>query len=156
MRRTDREVTDLNEIEKIVQSCEVCHMAMVDQGKPYCVTLNFGYEREADQFILYVHCATQGRKLEVLTQNPNVFITMDCNHQLVPASAACGYGWNYESIMAEGQVEIMESLLAKKEGLASLMRHYEPQTSFTFPDTAVDRVAVLKIRLQNITAKRRK
>ncbi|MDP4094583.1 MAG: pyridoxamine 5'-phosphate oxidase family protein, partial [Bacillota bacterium] len=37
MRRKDREVSDINEIENIIEKCKVCHLAMVDKGLPYVV-----------------------------------------------------------------------------------------------------------------------
>ena len=156
MRRTDREVTDYNEMEEIIRSCQVCHMAMVDQGNPYSVTVNFGYERKEQQFILFVHCAAQGRKIDILKQNPKVFITMDHNHELVKGNEACSYGWKYESIMAEGKVEFLASEAEKRSGLDAIMRQYETHTVFTYPDRAVERVTVLRIALQQITAKRRR
>ena len=47
MRRKDREVTDLQEIEEIIKGCKVCHLAMADAGQPYIVPLNFGYQLES-------------------------------------------------------------------------------------------------------------
>lgn len=53
MRRKDREVKDLDGIFDIVERCSVVHLGMVDNGKPYVVALNFGYEREGDALVLY-------------------------------------------------------------------------------------------------------
>ncbi|MBD9243128.1 MAG: pyridoxamine 5'-phosphate oxidase family protein, partial [Clostridiales bacterium] len=43
MRRSDREITDLGEILSIINDCKVIHLAMVDDGEPYLLPLNFGY-----------------------------------------------------------------------------------------------------------------
>jgi len=40
MRRKDREVTDINEIEEILNQCKTCHVAMVDSGAPCVVPLS--------------------------------------------------------------------------------------------------------------------
>ena len=42
MRRSDREITDLGEILSIINDCKVIHLAMVDDGEPYLLPLNFG------------------------------------------------------------------------------------------------------------------
>ena len=43
MRRKEREVTEINEIEKILLQCKTCHVAMVDDGMPYVVPLSYFY-----------------------------------------------------------------------------------------------------------------
>ena len=53
MRRTDREVKDLDSVFDIIERCHVVHLGMVENGKPYVVALNFGYERSGDNLILY-------------------------------------------------------------------------------------------------------
>ncbi|MDF2587373.1 MAG: pyridoxamine 5-phosphate oxidase family protein, partial [Anaerocolumna sp.] len=42
MRRTDREITDLNQIVDIMKRCDVCRLAFFDKEYPYIVPLNFG------------------------------------------------------------------------------------------------------------------
>ena len=42
MRRKDREVTDLSEIIEILKNCDVCRLALNDDGFPYILPLNFG------------------------------------------------------------------------------------------------------------------
>lgn len=65
MRRTDREVRDINGVFDIVDRCSVVHLGMVDNGKPYVVALNFGYDREGDTLIMYLHCAMEGKKIKI-------------------------------------------------------------------------------------------
>ena len=43
MRRKEKEITDKNQIEKILEESPVCRLAMVDGDKPYMVPMNFGY-----------------------------------------------------------------------------------------------------------------
>ena len=43
MRRKDREVLDFDEIIGILDKCKVMHLAMIREGKPYSVPVNFGY-----------------------------------------------------------------------------------------------------------------
>ena len=50
MRRKDREVTDLSQLEEIIQQCDCIHLGLLDGDYPYVVPMNFGYERTGDQF----------------------------------------------------------------------------------------------------------
>ena len=53
MRRSDREITDLGEILSIINDCKVIHLAMVDDGEPYLLPLNFGYACEGGAFSFF-------------------------------------------------------------------------------------------------------
>ena len=78
MRRNDREITDLNEILSIINSCKVIHLAMIDAGEPYLLPLNFGYACENGAFSFFCHSAREGRKLDILRKNSTVAFEMDC------------------------------------------------------------------------------
>ena len=43
MRRTDRQVTDTNEILAIMDECDSCAVALMDGEYPYVIEMNFGY-----------------------------------------------------------------------------------------------------------------
>ena len=82
MRRSDREITDLGEILSIINDCKVIHLAMVDDGEPYLLPLNFGYACEGGAFSFFCHSAREGRKLDILRKNPTVAFEMDCRGAL--------------------------------------------------------------------------
>ena len=109
MRRKDREVTDLNQIFDIVSRCSVAHVGMTDHGKPYVVALNFGYERKGDSLILYFHSAYEGRKMEILKENPSVYVQMNCVDEFISGSHKnpCAFCWRYDSVMGAGVVEFL-------------------------------------------------
>ena len=68
MRRKDREIRDIKELELIIGRAEVCHIALSDGDSPYLVSLNFGYENSPNGK-LYFHCAKMGRKIDIITTN---------------------------------------------------------------------------------------
>lgn len=104
--RKDREVTDLNQIFEIVRNCSVAQVGMVENGKPYVVALNFGYERQGDTLVLYFHSAYEGHKMDILKENPNVYFQMDCVNEFITGTKEnlCAYCWRYDSVMGSGQV----------------------------------------------------
>ena len=57
MRRSDRMITDREEIVDVLDSCKVFRMAVHDEEGVYIVPLNFGYTYEEDVLKLYFHSA---------------------------------------------------------------------------------------------------
>jgi len=42
MRRKDREVTEMEEIQQIFDECKVCRIGIMDENGPYIVPVNYG------------------------------------------------------------------------------------------------------------------
>ena len=59
MRQAEREIKNMVEIGDILQKCDTCRLALSDDGQPYVVPLNFGYQLTDGQLTLYFHCALQ-------------------------------------------------------------------------------------------------
>ena len=154
MRRADREVTDFDGIIAIIKACDVMRLAMIDEaGEPYLVPLNFGWEIEDGQLRLYFHSAKEGRKLDILRQNPKVCFEMDTDHRLTPAEKPCGYSFGFKSVIGWGEVELLQTHEAKARGLRAIMRHVgQPDAAFSSHDT--QRVAVGVLRVKSLTAKK--
>ena len=74
MRRSDRMITDREEIVDVLDSCKVFRMAVHDEEGMYIVPLNFGYTYEEDVLKLYFHSAGEGRKVDALAADPKVAI----------------------------------------------------------------------------------
>lgn len=76
MRRSDREVTDFNEIVDIIDQCDTLHLGMNADGYPYVVPVSFGYEARDGRVTLYFHGAGRGLKHELLARDPRVCAEM--------------------------------------------------------------------------------
>jgi nitroimidazol reductase NimA-like FMN-containing flavoprotein (pyridoxamine 5'-phosphate oxidase superfamily) len=77
MRRKDREISGLGEMESIIQRADICRLAFCDRGIPYVVPLCFGYRRGA----IYFHSAREGRKLDMMRNNRLVCFEMDIDQE---------------------------------------------------------------------------
>lgn len=153
MRRIEREVTELDEILSIVKACDVLRLAMIDMsGQPYLVPLNFGWEFDDQTMILYFHCAKEGRKLEILRQNPRVCFEMDTDHKLTLTENPCRSSFSYRSVIGWGVVELLEGHEAKANGLKAIMRHAGNE-NVTFSVENTRSVEVGSIRVEQLTAK---
>ncbi len=147
-------MTDLGEIRKILDSCMVLHLGLVDEGMPYIVPMNYGYEMEEDQLVLYVHGARKGYKMDVIRKNPICCFEMECNVQPFEGRLPCQYGTVYESVMGRGKVEILEDPEEKIHAMTVLMKT-QTGKDFEFNEKLVSIVSVMRIPVSEFTAKRR-
>lgn len=153
MRRKDREITDLQQKLKIIAACDVCRVAMFDEAYPYIVPMNFGEEYLDGKLNLYFHAAREGKKLDLIRKNSMVCFEMDTAHQLIPGKEAQHCTMKYQSVMGRGNISILEGD-EKTEGLICLMKHYFPdRAEFSFDPRVVEITAVLKLSVEDFTAK---
>ena len=110
MTKRERQITDESRIREILDKSRVVHLAMCVNNEPYVVPMNYGYTLEEGKLTLYLHCATRGKKLEMLQANPKVFFEMDCDRMPFEGDKACQYGLVYSSIMGRGIARIIEDV----------------------------------------------
>ena len=114
MRRIDRAVTDDQQITSIIEQAKVVHIGMIDNDRPYVVPMQYGFVFCDGKLTLYVHCAKEGRKLDILKKNPCVFIELETNVAIVSGGdVPCKYGSEYASVMGEGTAVIVEDVAEK-------------------------------------------
>lgn len=154
MTRREREVTDIDEIIKILDKAKVLHLGLVDGDEAYVVPMNYGYTMIDGKLTLYLHGAKRGRKLDLMRANPKVFFEMDCDIEPFEGDIACRYGITYSSIMGRGIAEIVEDVEEKKKALSVLMKT-QTKKDFVFEDKMVAFVSVIRIDVSEFTAKYR-
>lgn len=154
MRRQDREIKDIKNICDIIDQCKVFRVATSVDDIPYIIPLNFGYTYNKEIFEFYFHCANEGKKLEMFKKNNRICFEMDLNHKLTVSETACGYGYNYTSIIGTGYVELVADLDDKIKILSHLMKH-QTAKDFTFTKEQASAVTVCKINVLEISAKER-
>ena len=158
MRRKDREVTDARAKEAILDRCLSAHLAMCVGGQPYGVTLNFGWEREdAGAYVLWFHCAAEGRKVDILKANPSVWFFAEREGAFREGQNAAGQAYmtmEYESVAGEGRVTFVDGLDEKRHGLGVLCARFTDTPMSAMPDAVVAHTCVFKVVVPNLSAKR--
>ncbi|KUG23002.1 pyridoxamine 5'-phosphate oxidase-related [hydrocarbon metagenome] len=149
MRKKEREIKDRQAIDDIIRRCQVCHLAMCDDGQPYVVPLNFGY----DDSFLYFHAALEGRKIDIIKRNNRVGFEFDILHDIVKAEKACDWGARYESVIGSGAAEIVDDLETKNTALECIMRQYGSEAK-DFPDDIMKKTLIIRVRILEISGKR--
>ena len=155
MRRKDREITDINAIEEILLQCKTCHVAMVDDGLPYVVPLSYGYRFIGDSILeLYLHSASEGRKLDILKQNNKVCFEMSFEGEPIQSEMPCNSGYYFSSIIGFGEVVFIENTDEKCEALSILFRH-QTNREVEFTDEEAQSVCVFKIVSDSFNGKKK-
>lgn len=148
MRRSDRQITNPAEIESFIRDSSLCHLAMIDNGKPYVVPMNFGYANGA----LYFHSAPEGRKINVLRENPQVCFSIVDKYDLVTGEKACSWNTRYSSVIGTGKATIITDREEKEKGLKSLMAQYSEE-EYGFSEERLDGVVVIRVEVISLTGK---
>jgi len=145
MRRKDREVTDIKAIEEILLQCKTCHVAMVDDGLPYVVPMSYGYKFVCDGVLeLYLHSASEGRKLDILRRNNNVCFEVSCEGEPVNAETPCNSGYYFSSIIGFGEAVFIKDTDEKCEALSIMFKH-QADRDVKFTGDQAERLCVFKI-----------
>ena len=156
MRRKEREITDPAEVKEILEKAEVLRIALNNGVYPYVFPVNFGYQMQGEQMMLFFHGAQDGTKHEIIQRDPHVAFEMDCETALIPPKGmeACTASYAYASVIGQGIIQKAEE--AEKEPLlGKLLHHYGIQTMPMNPNHLA-RTTVYKILVEHYTAKLRK
>ena len=154
MTKRERQITDEAQIREILDKSKVVHLAMCVNDEPYVVPMNYGYALEEGSLTLYLHCATRGKKLDMIQANPKVFFELDCDRMPFEGNKPCQYGLVYSSVMGRGIARIIEDVEEKKQAMSILMKT-QTGKDFSFDDKLVSIVTVIRIDAAEYTAKHR-
>ena len=149
MRRKDKAIVELAEIEEIVRKSLVCRLGLAEENRPYVVPLIFGFKDRT----LYFHSAPEGKKIEILRKNSKVCFEFDLDHEVLVDEKACKWGIKYRSVIGFGKASFVEDLEEKRKGLDVIMQHYSGR-SFQYPEPAVENTVVIKVEIESMTGKK--
>jgi nitroimidazol reductase NimA-like FMN-containing flavoprotein (pyridoxamine 5'-phosphate oxidase superfamily) len=149
MRRKEKEITSLEEIEEIVKKSKVCRIGLVDGDEPYILPVCFGYEGNS----LYFHSAPEGRKIDLIRRNNRACFEIDTDVEIISGEKPCDWTARYRSVIGTGRAFILEKNEEKRHGLSVIMRQYSPNIS-ELRFEKLGSVAVVKIEVDRITGKK--
>lgn len=149
MRRSLKEITDPLIIDQLLKKASVCHLAMSDDGQPYVVPMNYGYDDKS----FYLHCATEGRKLAVLSRNNRVCVEVVVEYAIESAESACDWTTHFTSVIGFGTAFILEDPIEKEAALNKLMQAFTGTPKHDFSEQALRRVCVIRVDVSDIRAK---
>ncbi len=154
MRRKDRQIDDISEIESVISQSDVCRVAFADNSIPYIVTMNFGYSG-GELPCLYFHGASEGRKFEMMRKNSYVCFEMDTDHELYGGENGCDWGMRFRGVVGYGYISLVTDPEEKKKGLDIIMYHYTGRDGFSYDEKNMKKTRVLKLEIREMTGKKR-
>ena len=119
MRRSDKEISERDEIKAILKEANHVTIAMSIDNEPYLATLSHGYDSTRN--CVYFHCAQEGKKVEILKLNPLVWgqALIDNGYQ----QGSCDH--LYRTAQFRGKVTFVEDQAEKIHALEVLIRHLD-------------------------------
>lgn len=152
--RRELQITDINEIKDILDKSNILHLGLVDGDEPYVIPMNYGYTLEGEKLTLYLHGATEGKKLDLMRANPKIFFSIESDVTPFEGRVACQYGTSYYSVMGKGTATILENPEEKMKGLSVFMKS-QTGLDFEFNERMVSAVSVIRLDITDYTAKHR-
>ena len=151
MRRSEKEIISLKEMEEVIQKAVVCHLGLIDADEPYIVPMSFGYKDKT----LYLHSAAEGRKIDIIKKNDKVCFELEADIEIVKAEIPCKWSTKYRSVIGTGRAKIIEENKAKASGLNIITGHYT-QGKYDFPEANLDKVVIIRIDIEKLSGKKSK
>jgi len=149
MRRTRQEIKDRRVLEEILEGAILCRLAMMDGKRPYILPFNYGYREGC----IYIHSATEGKKIDLLTQNPEVCFEVEDAMEITKGEKACDWSTRYRSVVGYGRVEILSDEAGKQHGLEVIMAQHGAPELIEFKPNNIRRMVILKLHISSMTGK---
>jgi len=148
MRRKDREITNRKSMESILEAAPVCRIGMALGGEPYVVPVCFAYRNGS----IYFHSATEGRKIEILKENPRCCVEVDASEGAIRDENPCKWEMRYRSVICTGTAHFVENPDEKQEALNLILHHYKGDPR-PFTEQEMRPVSVIRIDVDEMTGK---
>ena len=158
MRAKSSQITDSGEIRELLENCGICRLGFSERGTPYVIPINYGYTYENDIISTYYHSSREGRKLDILMDNPLVCFEADRVIRLDPDKNPDRNAVVWESIIGTGIMREVTDFNEKRLMLGNMMKvfiRYNPYYRPTpLTDSRVINILMLKLVLDEYKAKR--
>lgn len=110
-RHTDREVHELLDIEKLLDSQYVAHIGFIDPDVNLPFVIPMGFARDGNRIL--IHGSTGSRMMMAISTGVDLCVTVTQLNAIVVARSAFASSMNYESVMIFGKARVL--IEAEKE-----------------------------------------
>jgi uncharacterized protein len=148
MRKKEKEITDPELLEAIMQRALVCHVGLCADNNPYVVPLSFGYRDGR----LFFHTGRQGLKMDLLRRNPRICFEMTVDVEVLPGETPCKWNMKYYSIIGFGTARFEEAPLAKRQALDLIMAHYGGEPA-DYPAELLEKIIIIEVAIEELTGR---
>ncbi len=149
LRRKEREIVDRAEIDAVIHSDRVMHLALADGHTPFLVPVFYAYDGEA----LYFHSANAGTKIDILKRNNKVCFSISMDHGVLESGEACDFEARHRTVIGFGRAFFVEDEAAKIKALDLIVARFS-EKRFAYQKGNLNRVAVVRIEIVSLTGKK--
>jgi nitroimidazol reductase NimA-like FMN-containing flavoprotein (pyridoxamine 5'-phosphate oxidase superfamily) len=149
MRRKEREIPDRAEIDEIVYSEKVMHLALSDNNLPFLIPVFYAYDGAA----LYFHSAKAGTKIEILKRNNNVCFEIYTGFQIIEDDKACDFEAQHRTVIGFGKAFFVESEEEKIQALDKIVGRFTDK-KFEYPKGNLQATTIIRIDIELIKGKK--
>ena len=127
---------------------------MCRENKPYLVSLSYGYDEENNR--LYFHCAPEGKKLDYLMENNEIWgqVLLDFGYA---REDYCDH--LYASVHFLGKVTFVDDPDEKRRAIECMIRHLDSNPEDLISRLSIqdlDKVLIGRIDIEHMTGKKSK
>jgi len=148
MRRKERAITDRAEIDRILASEKVMHLALCADNVPFLVPVFYAY----DGNVLYFHSAPAGSKIDILKQNDRVCFEVSVDHGVIEDERACDFEARHRTVIGTGRAVFVEDEAEKIAALDRIVALFT-ETRFSYPAPKLAHTTVIRIDIDQIKGK---
>ncbi|MBK5202050.1 MAG: pyridoxamine 5'-phosphate oxidase family protein [Spirochaetaceae bacterium] len=150
MRKIKRKLSEVEAYELISKAKEITiSMYDIEKAEPYAVIVNPIYFDKN----IYIHCAKEGQKIDILKKNNNVCITSIIKSDIIENK----YTTAYESVVISSHATFIENKEEKVAILNKLCEIFTPSNNSEMNQkiiiSAVDNTTIIKFPIESISAK---
>jgi hypothetical protein len=149
MRKSNREITKREEIDKIIKKSDVCRIAFAKNNIPYLVPVSFGYDGKS----LFIHTAKKGKKIDFIEENNVVCFEFDSDVETITDDKiACNWTTSYRSVIGNGKIIELLEFEEQEIAINQIMLHYSGK-KWEFEKKMLNGAKLWKIEIKEITGK---
>ena len=150
MRRKDKEITDRQSMENVLKEAEIVRVAMIDDGEPYLVAMNYAYADGS----LYMHSAREGRKIDALKKNNKIAFQTEIDFKILLKTEASNCTTRYMSVFGTGRAFLIENRTEKIKALDAIMTKHSGSAASGYPEKVLGMMLVIRVDIETMTGKK--
>ena len=154
MRRVELEITDRNQVLRILDNTQTIRLGVIADDMPYIVPFVFGYTWDGKYPVFYAHCGMAGRKNQGLFDGAKICFEIDIEGPLMTTrtNLANNFSREFCCIMGEGTVSFAVDAEEKKQFFSHIMKKQTGKTDYEYQSGWLAMTKVFKIDVLSMSA----
>ena len=143
MRRTERQMLDPEFMHTVLRDAQEIYIALNAKGAPYVLPVNHVFYEGC----IYFHCATEGRKLDLLRADSRVGFSTAVD------IAVDGTTTRFRCVCGTGVAEIVTDNAEKNSVLKAIAARFKAPCRFPVSAEKFAATGIVRIRIEDMTGK---